>query len=449
MISKFLSKIRSLAFWSLDKLMGGKVHQAYRDLEKYDQLDSESKELQAYQKRRLEELINHAISTTDYYSRYKKGQGLEDFSSIDKNLIRANRTGFLSRDFDKSRLIKTYTSGSTGTPFISYMNKEKRKRITGEVLYYTNKTGYNVGDKLIFLRSLNKKTKKTRMLQWLQNENLIDVSYLDKARTEEILREVETRAKKGATLLSYAGTYDVLKKYFDENPSKYEFNIGGMIGISEMLFDETRQTMEEVFGCPCVSRYSNQENGILGQDEELSNYFIINEAHYYIEILDMEEDRPLEPGFQGRVVVTDLYNYAMPLLRYDTGDIGSIDFVYRNGIKKKAITSFSGRVVDMIYDTRSRPISPHKISVSFAGFPGILQYQFIQETRTSYRVKLNTKEDFSSTEELESLIRSLIGQDAEISYEYVDEIPKLRSGKTRYIQSNYQPSQGWDNETDK
>ena len=112
----------------------------------------------------------------------------------------------------------------------------------------------------------------------------------------------------------------------------------------------------------------------------IPNTFILNEANYFIEILK-ENDEPAEEGELGRIVVTDLYNYAMPMIRYDTGDVGSLKYMEINGVKKKVITNFTGRKIDMVYDVSGRCLSPHKVSVTFWSFPELKQFQFIQEVK--------------------------------------------------------------------
>lgn len=146
-------------------------------------------------------------------------------------------------------------------------------------------------------------------------------------------------------LLSYASTFDVICDYFRRNGHAIAegTNITGIVSSSEMLFDTTRESIEKAFSCRVFSRYSNQENGIIGQDDSENNVFILNEANYFVEILDFDADVPVPNGTVGRIVLTDLYNKAMPLIRYDTGDIGCLTYVNRNGTRKKAISSFAGR----------------------------------------------------------------------------------------------------------
>jgi len=241
--------------------------------------------------------------------------------------------------------------------------------------------------------------------------------------------------------LAYASTYDVLRDYFfHQGITKINSaTITGIISGSEMLFDHTREMMRKVFNCPVYSRYSNQENGILGQDEDENNTFILNEASYIIEIFDMNGDHPINDGEIGRIVVTDLYNYAMPMIRYDTGDIGSIAYRRKNGIMKKCITNFGGRKVDVVYDSHGQCLSPHFITNKLWEFSEVKQFQFIQDDKDKYTIKINIEGDFTRRNEMEEMLITILGKDAKLNVEFVDEIPVLASGKRNYIVNEYSP----------
>lgn len=208
---------------------------------------------------------------------------------------------------------------------------------------------------------------------------------------------------------------------------------GGVISGSDMLFDETRAVISKVLGnVPVVSRYSNEENGVLGQDEGMNNVFAINEANYIIEIVDADGNSVAD-GTLGRIVVTDLYNYAMPMIRYDTGDVGAIQIFDINGRKKRCICQFSGRRVDVVYDADGNVLSPHTITNSMWDFPEITQFQLIQKGKEQYILKLNVDNTFKRENDVLIALQSVLGSTAQIEIEKVDEIPVLASGKRRYI----------------
>lgn len=236
-------------------------------------------------------------------------------------------------------------------------------------------------------------------------------------------------------ILSYASTLDAFSRYFEKYGVKEAegCNIYGVVSGSEMLKDSTRQTISKAFNCPVVSRYANEENGFIGQDGEENNVFLHNRAHYYIEILKFDSDTPADNGEIGRIVITDLYNYSMPMVRYDTGDVGAWQEIEVNGVKRKAIGQFGGRRVDVIYDSTGNIISPHAITNYMWQYNTVVnQFQFIQVGASHYRVKLNLS-SACDIEKIKAGLLKIVGDTAQIEVEICDEIPVLASGKRRYI----------------
>ena len=437
MHGNIMSTLRNLVYWGLDGFKGQPVKSAYDEISIMDQLSSNDPIITKHQEANLGKIINHAISTTDFYSKYK-GHYLDELPVINKNVIREQQERFLSMEYKARRLFEMRTSGSTGTPFVCYQNSEKKRRVNAEVIYYSEKAGYAVGRNLVFLRALTGQSRKSSLKQWIQNETLIDIGNLNDTKIESLFSVLRSVTKKGSMMLAYASTYDALRDYFRRNGFNVAegTNIVGIISGSEMLFDDTRKSMEKAFGCKVFSRYSNQENGIIGQDDLLNNVFILNEANYIVEILDLEKDVPVPDGTVGRIVITDLYNKAMPLIRYDTGDIGCLTYVTRNGQKRKAISSFGGRKIDVIYDSLGNRLSPHLITNHFWSFPEVRQYQFIQQSSRSYLIKLNVVGEFERLAELRGTLQGLLGEGATLTFEFVAEIPVLASGKRKYIVNN-------------
>jgi phenylacetate-CoA ligase len=92
-----------------------------------------------------------------------------------------------------------------------------------------------------------------------------------------------------------------------------------ILTAGEPMTSDVRQEVETRLGCPCFDVISNAELGIIACEcPSHQGYHLQNELAR-IELLD-ERNRPVKAGQWGRVVATPLYNFAMPLIRYDTGD---------------------------------------------------------------------------------------------------------------------------------
>jgi phenylacetate-CoA ligase len=158
----------------------------------------------------------------------------------------------------------------------------------------------------------------------------------------------------------------------------------------------------------------------------------------------MDSDDPVSVGEHGRVVVTDLFNHAMPLIRYDTGDVGVLKEEAECGWYSQVFSCIEGQKIDMIFDTNGNEKSPHKISVILEPFNKLLQYQFVQEGAKRYVLKLNGAEGHYKDAAFVDLLKEFLGKDAEIVIEHVHEVPVLASGKRKEVECNYKREESVD-----
>src|SRR5690606_32006614 len=116
--------------------------------------------------------------------------------------------------------------------------------------------------------------------------------------------------------------------------------------------DRTRELVKGYMKCNIISQYGNEENGILAQESEIkdkSHIFYLNHASYFFEILKFNEDKKVDFGEPGRIVLTDLFNYAFPMIRYDTGDIGIMREANEDSNGYPVLTKLYGRRIDLIF----------------------------------------------------------------------------------------------------
>ena len=436
-----LEILRNKAFWAIDRYRGGKISKYFKLLKHIEGNNSVSgDEILSYHKEKIRELLTHCVQTVPAYNRLapllEQENPLTQWPVINKMTLKNGGDRYLSDAFKHESLIPMATSGSTGTPFVNWQNHDKKRHVNAEVLFYNGEIGYEIGRKIIYFRSVANEVKKSRLQQFMQNISLIDCRDLSDDGIRTKIRQIRKLSKNGgAMILSYASTLDAFCRYFEKHGTKEacECNVYGIISGSEMLKDSTREILSEAFNCKVLSRYANEENGFIGQDGIENNVFIPNRANYYIEILKFDSDKPASQGEIGRIVITDLYNMAMPMVRYDTGDVGAWQNISVKGTRRQAIGKFGGRRVDMIFDTKGNIISPHSITNFMWRFNNtIKQYQFIQQDKAAYRIRVNLSGKCDH-ELLVSGIKNIVGTDAGITVEECNEIPVLASGQRRYI----------------
>tara|TARA_R110002051_G_scaffold138268_1_gene211013 strand:- start:13070 stop:14374 length:1305 start_codon:yes stop_codon:yes gene_type:complete len=430
-----LENLRRHLFWVLDFFKGGKVNSNYKDVKKINENSTLSQILDS-NKDKLDLLLKHIVSTVPFYSSYDiNNEKLTSFPVVNKLIIRENFENFKSINFLNSHNHMVTTSGSTGQPFKIYHDLNKRNRNTADTIYFGQKAGFKIGNRLFYLRLWDKQYKKNELLSWFQNIAMYSVDDMDDNRIKKLIDELKNNGK-GKGILGYSSALQTLCKYLDRIEHKpIHGKCSSVIAIAETLNEYVKERFNYYFGIEAVSRYSNSENGIIAQQalNSKTGHFKINWASYHIEILDLNKDIPVPLGTLGRIVITDLYNYAMPMVRYDTGDVGII----KNVEGELVFTKIDGRKMDMFTNTKGEFLSSHIIH-KILQYRNIDQFQFIQEERANYTIKLKLLENFNFEDE-EKIIKeyeAYFGDGSSVNVVYVDHIPALKSGKRKLVVNN-------------
>jgi phenylacetate-CoA ligase len=422
--------IRGTVFWGLDFIKGSPVADHYKDIE---QAFSKPERAEKLSKERLQNILKHATATAKFYKKNAGAEKLSDFAVIEKQTIKENYEAFISDTYDKCKLVKTTTSGSYGTPFTFFLTKQKRARQQAEVIFFNEWAGYEVGMRYSQFRV----HPRSKLLLWMQNGMLMNPSVVD----ESWLREKRELLKKGKIrfIIAYPTALQPLAEYCrEQGDGPDDFHLEGIVSGAEPLLDYVRSTLEGVFGCPVLDRYSSNELGVVSHECLAGRRHHINLTSHKVEILKINSDQPAEAGELGRVVITDYFSHAMPLIRYDTGDLAC----WSNqgcscGLETPVIAKISGRLMEMIYTPNGKMINPLAIDREPKDLNDIIQFQFIQKSRDNYLVKLMVKKSFSQEDVLKQRYQTLLGVDAYLEFEYVDAIEPLPSGKRPYIVNEY------------
>jgi phenylacetate-CoA ligase len=427
-----LEHLRNYLFWFVDAIKGSPIRRDLKDVHHIMNGTSKSS-LDLYLKQRIDKILHHACTTTEFYSQYDWKSGLSTFPICNKNTVRENFEKLISTDFSKDKLIPIVTSGSTGTPFKVYHDQRKKNRNSADTLYFAGLAGFRPGHRLAYLKIWAKEKMASPFHYWQQNMMPIDVIHLNDLQIQSLIESME-KNKSSYGILGYVSALELVCRYLErKRNNKVAANVMSIITMSESLNEYVRIKMHQYFGCNVYSRYSNLENGIIAQQVPGSDHrFLINSASYYVEILKLNEDTPVSAGEAGRIVVTDLFNFALPMIRYDTGDIGTLS-KSTNDSGTLFFESIEGRKLDMLYDTNGNIISSYIMYKNMWQYTDIMQYQLIQKDKKKYVLKVNAEPGFSREKQMVEEFLTYIGKDADFSVEYVDEIPLLNSGKRRKL----------------
>lgn len=425
--------IRRNLYWTVDFLKGQPVRKHYTDIK----LIQENYDLGIVQrKKHLKNLLSHATTHSSFYHNYTS-KPLEEFPVVNKRTLLDNYDQLkIDQNFipeQKGDLQIRNTSGSTGTPFSVPLDTRKLNRRVAEWKYFGEIVGYKSHERLIHLRVWNRWQRKSKMQSFKENIIPFEISQINDNVLSDLCNLINR--KKAVSLRSYASTYDSLVNYVQNRNIKLP-SLKVLFAISEPLTEFTRERVKKHIGCEIISQYGNEENGLFAQEKiGDKSCFHFNNASYFFEMLKLDSDTPAEYGELARIVVTDLFNYAFPIIRYDTGDVGVIQD--RNG-EYPVLTELYGRRLDLVFDTQGSIISPITIDRVLKHFSEIYQWQFIQNAEKDYLLLLVEKTgERIDIESIRLELLNYLGKDAALKIEHTDAIPLLSSRKKKTVVNNW------------
>lgn len=420
---------RRAAFFAWDRARGGVKSAHVEDVESIVSDPTSTRSL-ARRQAQVEELLTHAGSTVPFYRDLGVGGAtdLRELPVVDKGTFFSDPSAMKSTAYNIDELPKVHTSGSTGTPLTIPRDPVKWNRHVADLVVFGRMVGHDWGEPMVFLtvtRGLNGRSLNHRF----QGIRYVTARQYDDEVIENALRAI-VQSPKPLTLAGGPSALEFLGRSLQASGRELPTGtVKNVIGVGEGLTPWLEHSGADVFGGAVLSRYSNQENGILAhQTPTSSRRFVVNHASYVVEVLDLNEDRPAAPGALGRIVVTDLYARAAPLIRYDTDDLGRW-----SGDNELELAEVVGRSVDVIYSVEGKPIAPIGLMVRLYGIHGVEHYRFAQTGESTYLLTLVGTKDPERDSAIVASLQESLGTSAEITVEYVDELDVLPSGKRRPV----------------
>jgi phenylacetate-CoA ligase len=273
--------------------------------------------------------------------------------------------------------------------------------------------------------------KKSIIEQFRQNQIVIYPAKMDISWCKHTWKKLRRSGVK--VIVGYPSALLFFGEYLCELKERNSFKPSVIIYIAEPLYHEHQRFLENVYGCSVVGRYAATETGVIACQKKTDHRYFVNTARLIVEIIDPITGKQVAPGERGRVLLTDLYSDAMPLIRYDIGDIATLSDDPANESGVRILDRIEGRAVETIIAPDGSYISPIAIDDVFDGFIGIHSFRFIQNTETEFEVELVTNEKYLYEQQLLDGFKRLLGPRANISFKYIDEIPPLASGKRPFI----------------
>lgn len=402
-----------------------------------------------YQLERMKDIIWHVYKYVPFYRHHMKKIGMEPsdfkglgdllhFPVIDKNVIMADYSSFLSENYTKFKPMVRYTGGTTGVPF-RYFNDSRSWGLGWATKIRTFAWGnYSFGvDKVAVLKggtmhgkgTFGLRTKLWRYLQLNYNIPIMHLTEFDlKHHVKQIIRQ-RIRFVRG-----YPSAVFTLAEYVRRE--RLHVRLECIFTTAEMLLEHQRKVIEETFSCQIIDTYGCGE-GMAGANQcEYHEGYHLNVETCYLEVLDDKTGKPIVDA-EGGIVLTSLQDYAMPFIRYAPGDRAVRGTnVCECGRRLPLLKKIIGRTSDQI--TLSNGIIINGLSIPFEDLYSIIsKFQLVQETSSSLTLNVVPKDSYDEQEErkLIDTLKHLVGEGISLRVNKVNTIDQTSAGKFRYIVS--------------
>lgn len=211
-----------------------------------------------------------------------------------------------------------------------------------------------------------------------------------------------------------------------------ELEVTGIVTVGEVLESSIRQSLDEFHDAQLVDCYSAQELGYIAiQCPDNQDIYHCQDESLYVEILK-SDGSPCDVGEVGRVVVTDLHNYASPLIRYELGDYAERGGLCQCGRGLSTISRIVGRKRNMAVLPSGEKIWPSFPAEMFMEITDkILQFKLRQTDVGEIELLLSVSQELDETEQCR-IVGSLMERlkyPFDFKFTYADQIPRAISGK--------------------
>lgn len=350
---------------------------------------------------------------------------------------------------DKSWVLKNYaqltktkpfkvvkSSGSTGQPLAVPYNIQSYQKEYAFWWYHRSFGNVRIGERIATF-SGHKVTHIKRdvppfwVMNYAENQLFFSSYHLSTKNLKFYISQLQKF--KPHLIHGYPSSVYLLAKYILENNIRLEFQPKMIITASETTLDFHKQVIETAFGCKNYIWYGNTEYA--GHITECTEGKLhVQPYHSHVRIVNAE-GKDVTPGEEGFIVATNFTNTAFPLINYNTRDIVRLSKNQQCSCGKGGtiVDYIVGRIEDYIITPDGRYVG--RLDHLFKDAKYIRSAQLEQRRVNELIIRIEKVDGYSS--KVESTIlkeaRKRLGNDMEIVFEYVSEIPKEKNGKFKFV----------------
>lgn len=407
------------------------------------------KEINQLQIRKLKNFFKYVNSHNLFYNTLFSKCGFlpDDFNSLNdlhrlpfltKSVIRNNSSALKS--ISNEKLIRFNTGGSSGTPLIFFLGKE---RITHDVAAKWRATRWwdvDIGDREMVIWGSPIELGAQDRIRLLRDKvfrsELLSAFDLSNESMSKFIHRIQSF--KPSIIFGYPSVISMLVNYAKKREIVLS-NLGVKVVFvtSEKLYDHQRMIIEEQFGCPVANGYGSRDAGFIAHECSSGQLHVCAED-ILIEIVD-EQGNPLPKGEVGEIVVTHTATSAFPFIRYKTGDMGTLSSEScQCGRGLPVLKEVFGRTTDFVVAADGRLLHGLSLIYILRDLDGIEAFKIIQNNRMNTRVDIVKNTAYKKTNDARIVreFRQRLGEKVTIETHFCQKIDRESSGKYRYVVSH-------------
>lgn len=421
--------------------------------EQIDSQDFDSTAIMDIQSKKLKELLAYSYRYVPYYKHILKEAGVirdngeiyldrfQEVPILNKEILRAKYFELQSDIKDSERWIVNTSGGSTGEPVFFIQDEKFNRYVMAVKCRYERWAGYRHGEPRLLLWGSPRDLTSSgigitgRLKRFMRNLTVCNTYTFDPVDVIERLNKHRPVLVEAYVESIYETAVYLLKK------RERVYQPKGIIVSAGTLHEHMEDTIKKAFpDSVLLNRYGSREVGdVACYCPEFGRLHVSDETHV-VEVLD-DNGEILPPGEEGEIVITVLNNFAMPFIRYKIGDRGIIQSKKcRCGRHSMVLEKITGRSNCHFLTPKGHKVNTAAITVTMYNYPWIKRYQIIQESLTLINVYfensgIGTEDINKDMKDIKKEFKTFMGEDVEVKFVEVMEVPRLPSGKFVYFYS--------------
>lgn len=401
--------------------------------------------LAALQARRLSELLDYCYRHNAFHRARMDAAGaipsdihgpadLARLPLLTKDDIRNAGPQLFSTGYSADNTLHTRTGGSTGVPLHVYVDTEAMNWKYAATRRHNSWAGWRPGDKVAAV--WGDTDKGFHWKTWLRSRLQDRAIYLDTLKfSTGRLRQFHARICdfRPAVLMGHAHSVYQFAVFCQEHGLRLP-PLNGVITTAMTLSELERRCIEEATGARVFNRYGCEELSIIASESAAHSGLHVFSEGLVIEYLPTEVEGEYE------LVITDLLNRAMPMIRYAIGDVArKAGGACPSGRGLERLARVSGRTADFLYRPDGTPVFGISLLDTYIiHIPGIHQAQMVQNEPHRIEVRVVPTADFGPQTEqaIQKVVAGEFGADVQAVVSRVERLEQTERGKYRFSVCN-------------